>query len=584
MLKKLFNLASTSKDDGKKLDSPQDTVFYYHKETKHHFNRYARSLGYLDWANQPNPFRRFRGSKVIDLPFTKEDSGISYSELYSPAKSALPVINKTLGQFLEFSLALSAWKEFKGQRWALRINPSSGNLHPTEGYLIFNQKNLGLEPLSSEPIEQAIVCHYSSVTHSLEVRTEIAIENWKELMSDFPEGSFLVGLSSIHWREAWKYGERAFRYCQHDIGHALAALSFSARLLGWQLVGLSDVSDDEIATLLGLNRSNDFLGSEKEHPDLIAVVIPSPNIASPPLSLSTKVINEIGSISKWFGQANSLSQEHQEWPIIDLVAEASRKPVTELNRVIKAKESSKFEHLFTSQNIKLSAQQIISQRRSAVDFDGKTEISAQDFYTVLAQTMPSNNAPWNAVTWPNHIHLCLFVHRINELLPGLYILVRDKEKIVSLKDEMKSDFVKTGFLWQKPPLCPEDLPLYFLTEGNCQLLAKQVSCNQDIASDSAFSLGMVAEFEKPISQLGAWFYRRLFWETGVIGQILYLAAEAMGIRATGIGCFFDDPMHEIFGFQNNNYQSLYHFTIGGAVEDKRLTTLPAYDVVLKENR
>ena len=24
-----------------------------------------------------------------------------------------------------------------------------------------------------------------------------------------PEGSFLVGLSSVHWREAWKYGERA---------------------------------------------------------------------------------------------------------------------------------------------------------------------------------------------------------------------------------------------------------------------------------------------------------------------------------------------------------------------------------------
>src|SRR5437660_12483691 len=45
---------------------------------------------------------------------------------------------------------------------------------------------------------------------------------WTALMAAFPEDSFLVGLSSIHWREAWKYGERAFRYCQHDVGHALA--------------------------------------------------------------------------------------------------------------------------------------------------------------------------------------------------------------------------------------------------------------------------------------------------------------------------------------------------------------------------
>ena len=71
-------------------------------------------------------------------------------------------------------------------------------------------------------------------------------------------------------------------------------------------------------------------------------------------------------------------------------------------------------------------------------------------------------------------------------------------------------------------------------------------------------------------------FRSLFWETGVIGQILYLEAEAAGVRATGIGCFFDDPVHEMFGFTGIAYQSLYHFTIGGPIEDTRLTTLPPY--------
>lgn len=31
------------------------TVIGYHERTKHHVGRYARSAGYLDWANQPNP-------------------------------------------------------------------------------------------------------------------------------------------------------------------------------------------------------------------------------------------------------------------------------------------------------------------------------------------------------------------------------------------------------------------------------------------------------------------------------------------------------------------------------------------------
>jgi hypothetical protein len=77
-------------------------------------------------------------------------------------------------------------------------------------------------------------------------------------------------------------------------------------------------------------------------------------------------------------------------------------------------------------------------------------------------------------------------------------------------------------------------------------------------------------------RLNAAHYRRLFWETGVIGQVLYLEAEAFGVRATGIGCFFDDPVHQVLGFSDATYQLLYHFTTGGPVEDPRLTTLPPY--------
>ena len=75
---------------------------------------------------------------------------------------------------------------------------------------------------------------------------------------------------------------------------------------------------------------------------------------------------------------------------------------------------------------------------------------------------------------------------------------------------------------------------------------------------------------------GARFYPRLFWEAGVIGQVLYLEAKAAGIHSTGIGCYFDDPMHEVLGLKDRTYQDLYHFTVGSAVEDTRLNTLSSY--------
>jgi hypothetical protein len=71
-------------------------------------------------------------------------------------------------------------------------------------------------------------------------------------------------------------------------------------------------------------------------------------------------------------------------------------------------------------------------------------------------------------------------------------------------------------------------------------------------------------------------YPRLFWETGMIGQMLYLEAEAAGMRGTGIGCFFDDEVHRVLGIEDHSWQSLYHFTIGGAVDDNRLQTAAAY--------
>ncbi|WP_108650873.1 hypothetical protein [Dongshaea marina] len=72
---------------------PQDPiqqVFAYHQRTKHQFDRYANSLGYMDWATQPNPFRLFEGAPGISLEFPSEAKTPLYGEVFSGIPRAMP--------------------------------------------------------------------------------------------------------------------------------------------------------------------------------------------------------------------------------------------------------------------------------------------------------------------------------------------------------------------------------------------------------------------------------------------------------------------------------------------------------------
>ncbi len=563
---------------------PVDRVIAYHLRTKHHFNRYAKSLGFLDWANQPNPFRRFEGAQLIPLPLLKPDEvpeSPAYDAIYGEeaVASQQPTLH-SLSRFFELALGLSAWKKAGESEWALRNNPSSGNLHPTEGYVV-------LPAIDGSELRPGLY-HYAPREHELELRLEYPPDQVTTLLAGFPPGAFLFGLTSVHWREAWKYGERAFRYCNHDVGHALGAARIAAATLGWQMVLLDGADQNQAARVLGTHRAEDFGEAEPEHPDCLAVIWPRTGVTcdtSPvtraaevlPLWLDEGVVNAL-SAKTWHGKANRLSREHGvHWDAIDEVAEASWKTSVEHRAVQLLRRPVPAVTPHASRTT-IDAAAIIRQRRSAVSFDARTAISAATLFRMLQRLMPqagtpqlNRPVPWDLLCWEPAIHLMLFLHRVEGLAPGLYVLARDAEQLPLLKRSMNPDLE-----WTPTPGCPSDLPLYWLLQGDAQRLAAQVSCHQGIAGDSAFSLGMLADFEGRLRQGGAWWYPRLFWEAGLVGQVLYLEAEAAGVRGTGIGCFFDDPVHEVVGMKNLALQSLYHFTIGGPVDDERLMTLPPY--------
>ena len=192
--------------------------------------------------------------------------------------------------------------------------------------------------------------------------------------------------------------------------------------------------------------------------------------------------------------------------------------------------------------------------------------------------------------------LLLFVHRVQGLPAGLYMLIRDMQQLDALQAGLSPAFgwslcapkqdEETGVITgaRAIPRGPERavevlqllasgvLPLFCLAVGDVQEYAQQAFCHQDVACDGTFSVAMIAPIGRPFESEEARgrAYRESHWECGVIGQTLYLAAEGeqRNFHGTGLGCFFDDAIHQVLGINPGNvagYQCLYGFSVGAGL-------------------
>ncbi len=528
-------------------DDPAAVALAYHLRTRHAPYAYARALSYMDWETQPDPFRRYEGAPVVLLERTPRASTqptydtVVDSEFPPPA----PLDWDSVSRLFLDSLALSAWKEVGDIRWSLRVNPSSGNLHPTEAYLVCGP----VADIADIPA----VYHYSSMHHGLERRATLPESTWRRLAADLPEHPALVGLTSIPVRESWKYGERAFRYCQHDLGHAIAAVSLAAAALGWRTRLLDSVPDASVASLLGIA---DQSGDEAEIAECLLALYPAD--ADLPLAQWQHYRTPSLPPVAWAGEPSPLGKDHQDWPVIGAVALATRSHGRTSEWVESAPRAS------SGVRRPGSFQGIVRQRRSAVEMDGKTFMDREHFLRTMRRLLPGG-PPFDAFPWSPAVHPFFFVHRVRGLDPGVYALLRGPV-------EPGAFGIPGGWVQVEA-----GLPLFRVRAGDVRMVASSVSCGQAIAGDGAFAVAMLSDLASGLASQGPAFYRRAHWEAGAIGQMLYLEAESDGLRGTGIGCFFDEETHRALGLPpNSDWRTLYHFTVGGAIEDDRLRTVAPY--------
>jgi len=561
------------------MPSPIDAPFYrYHALTKHSQEKLLSSPHFLDWATQPNLFREYEGAEKILLPRDMWVSPEGYFETLEQTLAGQGVVSsrspisiqpgdlRLVSNLLFYSMAISAWKQIVGteNRWPLRVNPSSGNLHPTETHLI---------PRCIDGLE-AGVYHYFVADHALEKRATGAIAEamWSLLGGGADCPPLLVCLTTIFWREAWKYRDRAFRYCHHDLGHALGAVLLSAGALGWRGETYGRFHDNEVARLLGLEETD-------ERPGILVGLWPGLSVENgggpmdedfPDAIPSGKPLLSPNSLH-FFGKPNPLSPEEIAFPSIEEVyfatcishpSESSRKSKghpgggKRLEFLSTAGPDLPMEYI-PSLEKEGSVHRIVRKRRSAVAHDGVARMTKDHLGTILISSTRGFQADFQGPTsWEKNpkknkqghhlIHLFLYIHRVDEIEPGLYYFDRFAQSLV---------------------------PLQISDQRNA---AEYLSLGQAIASDACFAMSMIADFNLAYKLYGDRCYRYVHFEAGYIGQFLYLGSEALGYETTGIGAFFDDDVNRYLSLPAG-FEVVYHFCVGKAVDDPRLTTLPSYD-------
>ena len=137
------------------------------------------------------------------------------------------------------------------------------------------------------------------------------------------------------------------------------------------------------------------------------------------------------------------------------------------------------------------------------------------------------------------IQLYLYAHRVNGLQSGVYRL------------------------W--PPTELEQIKI-----GDQRVAAAGLSLGQELAGNACVALSMIGDLARAVRAYGDRGYRYVHFEAGAIGHRLYLAAEALGLGATGIGAFYDEEVHRYLNLATEKVQVVYHFAIGYPVPDPRL--------------
>ncbi len=498
-------------------DQSDSAAQKYHNDTKHSFHSVRSDSHYLDFSNQPMPFKVYEGIEPIALPpeppraMKNIFKSISFAGEGAGGQEKLSL--EILARIFFLTAGITKCIEAGGRSHYFRAAACTGALYHIELYLICGDILSGEGAgLSAGVYHLAVQDYAARCLRRGDYRATIAGSLGR---SEAPEAAFVF--TSTYWRNAWKYQSRTYRHCFWDSGTMLANFLAAAASFDVDVRLDAGFKDKEVNELLGLDTRDEASLAVMELGGRIPLQAESGKVVpvkfeTTPLSASPVDYPAIREIH----DTSSLERE-------DEVLEWRSHAETFLNENLEAfpdTENSLREMgyrtfpLVEGEHSSDSIDDVILRRGSARRFE-RLPIKFEDLSIILrsaARTVPADFLPGGR---PTLNELYLIVSAVDGLPAGAYFLDRHQDTLVLLK------------------------------EGSFRREAGVLGLGQELAADASVNVYFLSDLEKVLGAFGDRGYRAAQLEAGVMGGKVYLGAYAQRLAASGL-TFFDDEVISFF--------------------------------------
>ncbi|HEU4346006.1 MAG TPA: SagB/ThcOx family dehydrogenase [Candidatus Binatia bacterium] len=507
----------------------------YHNGSKHSYQSIRSSRHYLDWENQPIPFKIYPDLVPIPLPQHLSSSGIAALDAISmPEAAALPEVVpsiQTLAEMLFLSAGITKRRSHPGGEMLFRAAACTGALYHIDLYLICGE----LADL------EAGIYHFSPQDFALR---RLRSGDYRSLLVEasgrepaITHAPVIVVCASTFWRNAWKYQARAYRHAYWDNGTILANLLAAAAVRAVPAKVIVGFIDSAVNRLLGLDSQREAAVSLVALGTAPSAVTQSvPTVA--PLALETVPLskNEIDYPAiRAMHEASSLESEEE----ILAWRENAKQEIEEPKH-----ENGKEGRLFALRS--MSAQEISSDkfeevvlRRGSTRAFSRESISFAQLSTMLDRATRGLAADFLNSEGESLNDLYLIVHAVDDLPSGAYVYRRDKHALELLK------------------------------EGNFRREAGYLGLGQEIPADCSVNVYFMADLDCSLERFGNRGYRAAQLEAAIMGGKLYLAAYAQKLGASGL-TFFDDDVTDFFSPHAADKSVMFLIALGQSAKRKGL--------------
>ena len=483
-----------------------EATWAYHDATKHSLSSIYNDVHYMDFDNQPLPFKIYSDLEPIPLPEDLRPSGVPALSAVSAVGSSqdgdfIPDLN-TLASIFRHSAGITRRRTFPGGEMLFRAAACTGALYHIELYLVCGRL----------PDLEAGVYHFGA--HDFALRKLIEGDHRSTLVrasGDEPAvgvAPAILVCTSTYWRNSWKYRARAYRHCFWDSGTILANLLAvsSAHQVPARIVG--GFMDEPVNRLLGLDTQREValslvpLGSTRGDPAPAAPDTAPPALRTVPLSKTEVDYPAIRAMH----EASFLASpgEAVEW--------RGRTPVGDV-----PEPSGPLFALGPQGDIEIpedSIEKVIVRRGSTRQFL-RRPITLGQLSTILLGATGGVGADFLDPEGATLNDLYLIVHDVDDLPSGAYVFHQEQRALELLKEE------------------------------ESRRVAGHLGLQQALPADASVNVFLMTDLGPVLERYGNRGYRAAQLEAGVIMGKLYLGTYAQRLGATGL-TFFDDDVTTFF--------------------------------------